>query len=80
MVDVRDYRDLLEMEEMVGVAKEKIVEALETKAVQLEYNEAYRWARVNGRPDCKYTLLFHKDCAIPFREYFDKQKQNDATK
>lgn len=43
MVDVRDYRDLLEMEEMVGVAQEKIVEALETKAVQLEYNEAYRW-------------------------------------
>ena len=80
MIDVRDYRDLLEMEEMVGVAQEKIVEALETKAVQLEYNEAYRWARVNGRPDCKYTLLFHKDCAIPLREYFDKQKQNDATK
>lgn len=47
--------------------------------MQLEYNEAYRWARVNGRPDCKYTLLFHKDCAIPLREYFDKQKQNDAT-
>ena len=79
IADVRDYRDLLEMEEMVGVDQEKIVEALETKAVQLECNEAYRRARIGGKPDCKYTLLFHKDCTIPLKEYFDKQKQNDAT-
>ena len=25
MVDVRDYRDLLEMEEMVGVAKKRLL-------------------------------------------------------
>lgn len=79
MANINDYRDLLEMEEMVGVDQRKIVEALETKAVQLEYNEAYRWAKVGEKSDCKYTLLFHKDCAIPLREYFNKQKQNNGT-
>lgn len=80
MANINDYRDLLEMEEMVGVDQKKIVEALETGAVQLKYNEAYRWAKVSGKHDCKYTLLFHKDCDIPLKEYFDKQKQNDAVK
>ena len=78
MIDVREYGCVNEVAEKIGVSEQEVVDALSEGQTGLVYNQDYRWAE-DERP-CRYILLMHiETCVNALEEYFNKQKQNDAT-
>lgn len=78
MIDVREYGCVNEVAEKVGVSEQEVVDALSEGKTGLVYNQDYRWAEDERL--CRYILLMHVEtCVNALKEYFNKQKHNDAT-
>jgi len=71
MVDIREYGDITEISNLVGVSAKEIVDALSMGDTGLIYNEHYRWAE--DEPDDHYILIMHTEtCVNALKKYFNK--------